>query len=211
MSPEKVKQIFQIFQQLNPTPKTELRYSQPFELLIAVMLSAQATDVSVNKVTPQLFAAANTPEKMLMLGESGVKAIIKSIGLYNTKAKNILKTCGILVGQYHSQIPNTREGLESLPGVGRKTANIILNTLFGESTLAVDTHIFRVSRRIGLSNGKTPRAVECDLEKIIPAQYLRDAHHWLVLHGRYICVARKPKCPICPIKNLCEFPDKNLL
>lgn len=210
MSPATVKKIFQKFQQLNPAPKTELQYSNSFELLIAVMLSAQATDISVNKVTPQLFAAANTPEKMLALGENGVKAIIKSIGLYNSKARNIIKTCEILVTQYHSQIPNAREGLESLPGVGRKTANIILNTLFGESTLAVDTHIFRVARRIGLSQGKTPIAVERDLEKIIPVEFLRDAHHWLVLHGRYICVARKPKCPICPIKNLCEFPEKTL-
>lgn len=210
MSPATVKKIFQKFQQLNPAPKTELQYSNSFELLIAVMLSAQATDISVNKVTPQLFAAANTPEKMLALGENGVKAIIKSIGLYNSKARNIIKTCEILVTQYHSQIPNARVGLESLPGVGRKTANIILNTLFGESTLAVDTHIFRVARRIGLSQGKTPIAVERDLEKIIPVEFLRDAHHWLVLHGRYICVARKPKCPICPIKNLCEFPEKTL-
>lgn len=208
MTPENIAKIFCQFRDLNPSPKTELQYTTPFELLIAVMLSAQATDVSVNKVTPKLFAAASTPKKMLALGEQGVRSIIKSIGLYNTKAKNVIKTCEILVTQYQSQIPRDRDGLESLPGVGRKTANIILNTLYGESTLAVDTHIFRVSRRIGLSKGNNPRAVERDLEQVIPAEFLRDAHHWLVLHGRYICVARKPKCPICPIKDLCEFPYK---
>jgi endonuclease-3 len=211
MTPEKCKKIFEIFKKRNPSPKTELQYSSPFELLIAVMLSAQATDVSVNKVTPQLFAQANTPEKMLELGEHGIKSFIKTIGLHNTKAKNIFKTCGMLVQQFNSQIPQQRQSLESLPGVGRKTANIILNTLFEESTLAVDTHIFRVARRIGLSQGKTPRAVENDLQNIIPKEYLRDAHHWLVLHGRYICVARKPKCPLCPIRDLCEYPNKTQL
>ncbi len=208
MTSENIAKIFCQFRDLNPSPKTELQYTTPFELLIAVMLSAQATDVSVNKVTPKLFTVANTPKKMLALGEQGVRSIIKSIGLYNTKAKNVIKTCEILVTQYQSQIPRDRDALEFLPGVGRKTANIILNTLYGESTLAVDTHIFRVSRRIGLSSGNNPRAVERDLEQVIPAEFLRDAHHWLVLHGRYICVARKPKCPICPIKDLCEFPDK---
>ena len=208
MTSENIAKIFCQFRDLNPSPKTELQYTTPFELLTAVMLSAQATDVSVNKVTPKLFTVANTPKKMLALGEQGVRSIIKSIGLYKTKAKNVIKTCEILVTQYQSQIPRDRDALEFLPGVGRKTANIILNTLYGESTLAVDTHIFRVSRRIGLSSGNNPRAVERDLEQVIPAEFLRDAHHWLVLHGRYICVARKPKCPICPIKDLCEFPDK---
>jgi endonuclease III len=200
--------IFARFQALNPKPRTELQFSNLFELLVAVILSAQATDVSVNKATPALFAVANTPEKMLALGETGLKHYIKTIGLHNTKAKNIIKTCQILVNQFHSQVPQSRESLESLPGVGRKTANVILNTAFGEATIAVDTHIFRVARRIGLSHGKTPLQVEKDLAAIIPQEYLHDAHHWLVLHGRYICVARKPKCPICPINDWCEYPFK---
>jgi endonuclease III len=208
MNPKQCEMIFARFQAANPQPTTELKFKNTFELLIAVILSAQATDVSVNKATAKLFMVADTPEKILALGEEKLKSYIKAIGLYNTKAKNIIKTCEILVEQFNSQTPQGRRELESLPGVGRKTANVILNTAFGESTIAVDTHIFRVARRIGLSNGATPRAVEQDLEKIIPTKYLRDAHHWLVLHGRYICIARKPKCPQCLIKDLCEYPDK---
>lgn len=200
--------IFARFQALNAAPATELKFNNSFELLVAVILSAQATDVSVNKATPALFAAANTPQKMWNLGETGLKAYIKTIGLHNTKAKNIIKTCRILIDQFHSQVPGDRPSLESLPGVGRKTANVILNTAFGESTVAVDTHIFRVAHRIGLATGKTPQQVEQELMRIIPADYLRDAHHWLVLHGRYICVARKPKCAQCPINDLCEYPLK---
>jgi endonuclease III len=212
MDREKCRAIFERFQALNPQPRTELQFSNAFELLIAVILSAQATDVSVNKATPALFAVANTPEKIAALGEAGLKSYIKSIGLYNTKAKNIIQTCRLLIEHHGSQTPSDRESLESLPGVGRKTANVILNTAFGESTVAVDTHIFRVARRIGLapSEAKTPRQVELALEKEIPPQYLRDAHHWLVLHGRYICTARKPKCPQCPIRDLCEYPYKTL-
>ncbi len=204
----KVREIFKRLKTRNDKPRTELEFNSPFELLIAVILSAQATDVSVNKATRTLFALANTPKKILNLGEEELKKYIKTIGLYNTKAKNIIKTCQILMTQFNSEIPNDRQSLELLPGVGRKTANVILNTAFGESTIAVDTHIFRVARRIGLSNGKTPHQVEQDLIKIIPKEYLKDAHHWLVLHGRYICIARKPKCPICPINDLCEYPDK---
>ena len=210
MNAAQCRTIFDRFKALNPHPATELKFHNSFELLIAVILSAQATDVSVNKATHHLFPVANTPEKILSLGETGLKPFIKAIGLYNTKAKNIIKTCRILIDEYHSQVPRDRQSLESLPGVGRKTANVIMNTAFGDSTIAVDTHIFRVARRIGLSKGKTPRQVEQDLEKWIPPEYLRDAHHWLVLHGRYICVARKPKCPQCPIIDLCEFPDKTL-
>jgi endonuclease III len=208
MNATQCRTIFDRFKALNPHPATELKFHNSFELLIAVILSAQATDVSVNKATRLLFPVANTPEKILSLGETGLKPFIKAIGLYNTKAKNIIKTCRILIEEYHSQVPRDRQSLESLPGVGRKTANVIMNTAFGDATIAVDTHIFRVARRIGLSKGKTPRQVEQDLEKWIPQEYLRDAHHWLVLHGRYICVARKPKCPQCPIVDLCEFPDK---
>lgn len=204
----KVREIFKRLKARNAEPRTELEFNSPFELLIAVILSAQATDVSVNKATRILFALANTPEKILNLGEEDLKKYIKTIGLYNTKAKNILKTCQILITQFNSKIPNDRQSLELLPGVGRKTANVILNTAFGEPTIAVDTHIFRVARRMGLSTGKTPNQVEQDLIKIIPKEFLKDAHHWLVLHGRYICVARKPKCPICPINDLCEYPDK---
>lgn len=203
-----IKTIFERLKVLNPTPTTELQFSNSFELLIAVILSAQATDVSVNKATRALFAVVDTPEKMIALGELGLKSYIKTIGLHNTKAKNIIKTCRILIDQFHSQVPRDRQSLESLPGVGRKTANVILNTAFGESTVAVDTHIFRVARRIGLANGNTPYQVEQELLQIIPPEYLRDAHHWLVLHGRYICVARKPKCPLCPINDLCEYPNK---
>lgn len=196
--------IFETLKKNNPTPTTELAFSNDFELLIAVMLSAQATDVSVNKATQHLFPIANTPEKMLALGEN-LKNYIKTINFYPTKAKNILKTCEILIQKFHSKVPHNREDLESFPGVGRKTANVVLNTAFGESTIAVDTHIFRVANRTGLAHGKTPLEVEQQLLKTIPKKYLKDAHHWLVLHGRYICVARKPKCEICPIASFCEF------
>jgi len=201
-------EIFRRFAEQNPNPMTELQYNSLFELLICVILSAQATDISVNKATPKLFQCANTPQQILELGEAKLKALIKTIGLYNTKAKNILKTCEILVKNFNSEVPNTREALESLPGVGRKTANVILNTAFGHSTIAVDTHIFRIANRIGLAHAKTPHAVEAQLLKTIPKPFLKNAHHWLVLHGRYICVARKPKCPSCLIRDLCEYPNK---
>ena len=208
MNLTKCKAIFERFKVLNPHPTTELNYSNPFELLIAVMLSAHATDSSVNKSTRILYSIANTPEEMLALGEEKIKNCIKNIGLYNNKAKNIMKTCEILINQHHSQLPGNREDLENLPGVGRKTANIILNTFFDEATIGVDTHIFRVANRTGLAHGKTPREVERQLTSLIPLSYKHNAHHWLVLHGRYICTARKPKCPICPINDLCEYPDK---
>jgi endonuclease III len=210
MNQEKRYKIFERFQKQNPHPETELKFQSHFELLIAVILSAQATDVSVNKATRELFPVANTPEQMLALGEKGLKKYIKSIGLYNTKAANIIKTCHLLIEKFHSKIPINREDLESLPGVGRKTANVILNTAFGENTIAVDTHIFRVANRTGLAKGKTVLEVEKKLLKTTPEKFLKHAHHWLVLHGRYICVARKPKCPICIIKDLCEYPYKTL-
>ena len=210
MTPEKIRKIFTRFYAINPHPTTELLYSSPFELLIAVILSAQATDTSINKATKPLFEIANTPKQILALGEDRLKNYIKTIGLFNGKAKNILKTCQILIDQYDSNVPYDRRALEALPGVGRKTANVILNTCFGEPTMAVDTHIFRVAQRIGLAKGKTPLAIETQLVKIIPKKFLYDAHHWLILHGRYTCVARKPKCSQCPINDLCEYPDKNL-
>lgn len=210
MNQKKRTAIFQRFQAYNPHPTTELIYSSPFELLIAVILSAQATDKSVNKATRTLFDNANTPKKILLLGLSNLKKYIKTIGLYNTKAKNILKTCKILLEQYQGKVPNKREDLQSLPGVGRKTANVILNTVFHQPTIAVDTHIFRVCNRTGLATGKTPLAVEKILLKVVPKVYLKNAHHWLVLHGRYTCLARKPKCPECVIQDLCEYPDKTL-
>jgi endonuclease III len=208
MNIQKRSEIFKRFSENNPQPVTELQYGSPFELLIAVILSARATDKSVNKATPKLFQIANTPQKMLDLGEAKLKDYIKNIGLYISKARHILQTCALLVRDFQSEIPNTRAGLESLPGVGRKTANVILNTIFGHSTIAVDTHIFRVAKRIGLSSGKTPRTVEEELLKSIPKPFLKNAHHWLVLHGRYICVARKPKCAECLIRDLCEYPFK---
>ncbi len=201
-------EIFKRFEAQNRSPVTELKYNSIFELLIAVILSAQATDISVNKATEKLFVIANTPEAILALGETKLRNAIKAIGLYNTKTKNILKTCESLIKNFHSTVPSTREALESLPGVGRKTANVILNTAFGHHTIAVDTHIFRVANRTGLAIGKTPRLIEEQLSKIIPKPYLKNAHHWLVLHGRYICVARKPKCEQCLIRNLCEYPNK---
>jgi endonuclease-3 len=210
MNAEKRKQIFERFQAQNPQPTTELNYASHFELLVAVILSAQATDVGVNKATKGLFLKANTPEKILALGEEGLKEHVKTINLYKTKAKNILKTCEILIKEHHSIVPSTREALEKLPGVGRKTANVILNTAFDQHTVAVDTHIFRVANRTGLAPGKTPLAVEVGLVKNTPKKYLKEAHHWLVLHGRYVCKARKPLCPTCLIKDLCEFPDKTI-
>lgn len=192
----------------NPTPTTELNYGSPFELLIAVMLSAQATDVSVNKATVKLFAVANTPATILKLSEAKLRAYIKTIGLFNTKAKNITRTCQILIQQHNSVVPNTREELEALPGVGRKTANVILNTAFGEPTMAVDTHIFRISNRINFAPGKNVLEVEKKLLKVIPDEFMRHAHHWLILHGRYICTARKPRCGACVIEDLCEYRHK---
>ncbi len=210
MNQKKREEIFRRFSKLNPTPTTELHYNNEFELLVSVILSAQATDVSVNKATAKLYPVANTPQKIFKLGETGLKKYIKSIGLYNTKAKNIIKTCQLLIEKHKSKVPNTREALQQLPGVGRKTANVILNTAFGEATMAVDTHIFRVSNRTKIAIGKTPLAVEKKLLKVVPKNYLHHAHHWLILHGRYICIARKPKCPICPINDLCEYKDKTV-
>lgn len=208
MDSSKIRKIFARFRKANPAPTTELVYANHFELLIAVILSAQATDKSVNKATKELFKVASTPEKMHALGVRGLEHYVKSIGLYKSKAKNIIVTCERLMDQFHSQVPKTREELESLPGVGRKTANVILNTCFGQPTIAVDTHIFRIANRIGLAHGKTPMEVETQLLKVIPKNYLHDAHHWLILHGRYVCVARKPKCPSCIIRDLCEYKDK---
>ncbi len=208
MNAEKRRNIFERLREANPHPTTELNFNSPFELLIAVMLSAQATDKSVNKATKALFQAANTPEAMLKLGEDGVKRHIRTIGLFNTKAKNIIKTCQLLVDRHAGQVPRTREELEALPGVGRKTANVVLNTAFGEPTMAVDTHIFRVANRTRLAPGGTPLAVEKRLLKVIPKAFLRDAHHWLILLGRYTCTARKPRCRSCLIEDLCEYPRK---
>ena len=208
MKREAVSELFRRLHELNPHPTTELQYRTPFELLVAVILSAQATDVGVNKATRRLFPAADTPEKILALGEAGLKRYISTIGLYNAKAKNILATCALLIARHGGAVPRTREALEALPGVGRKTANVILNTVFGEPTIAVDTHIFRVCNRTGLARGKTVRAVEDKLQKVVPAEYTLGAHHWLILHGRYVCTARKPKCPICPIRDLCAYRYK---
>jgi endonuclease III len=208
MNEQRIRKIFNRFRAENPQPGTELIWHTPFELLVSVILSAQATDTSVNKATAKLFQLANTPESMLALGATKLKNTIKTIGLYNTKAKNILATSDRLIKQYHSTVPDSREALESLPGVGRKTANVILNTCFGKPVIAVDTHIFRVAQRIGLAKGSTPLAIEKSLTKIIPEKYLHNAHHWLILHGRYVCTARKPKCPQCLIRDLCEYPDK---
>lgn len=210
MNQAKREEIFKRFKAHNHKPTTELVFNSEFELLISVMLSAQATDVSVNKATKTLYKVANTPKKILALGEDGLKKHIKTIGLYNTKAKNIIKTCKILIEQHDSKVPQTREALEAPPGVGRKTANVILNTAFGHETIAVDTHIFRVANRTRIAPGKTPLAVEKALLKVVPKEYLADAHHWLILHGRYICVARKPKCPECFINDLCEYPNKTV-
>jgi len=210
MNSAKRQEIFHRLRELNPRPTTELDYSTPFELLVAVTLSAQATDVGVNKATRKLFPVANTPAAILALGEEGLKKYIATIGLFNAKAKNVIAACRILVEQYDGEVPRTRDALEALPGVGRKTANVVLNTAFGEPTIAVDTHIFRVANRTGLAPGKTVRAVEDRLEKTVSAEFKQDAHHWLILHGRYVCKARKPDCPACVIRDLCEFRGKTV-
>ncbi len=198
------EEFFRRLRANNPHPTTELRYRTPFELLIAVILSAQATDVGVNKATRRLFPVANTPQAILDLGLEGLKAHIRTIGLFNAKAENIIKTCRILLERHDGEVPNTRADLEALPGVGRKTANVVLNTAFGQPTLAVDTHIFRVANRTGLAIGKTPLAVERKLLKAVPGEFLKDAHHWLILHGRYTCLARKPRCAECIVADLCR-------
>jgi endonuclease-3 len=209
MNAIKRREIFLRLQAANPHPTTELEYHSPFELLVAVMLSAQATDISVNSATRQLYPVANTPQAILDLGEEKLRDYIQRIGLYKTKAKHVIQTCRILLAQHNGEVPQTREALESLPGVGRKTANVILNTGFGQPTIAVDTHIFRLSNRINLAPGKTVLDVEKKLLKVIPAEFMHDAHHWLILHGRYICQARKPKCGECIIYDLCEYKGKN--
>jgi endonuclease-3 len=208
VNPHKRDEIFRRLREANPKPATELEYASPFQLLIAVMLSAQATDVGVNKATRRLFPVAGTPAAILALGEEKLRSYISTIGLYNAKAKNVLATCVLLLERHGGEVPRTRTELEALPGVGRKTANVILNTAFGEATIAVDTHIFRVANRTGLAPGKTVRAVEDRLEKVVPQEYKRDAHHWLILHGRYVCKARKPDCPQCIIRDLCEYRHK---
>jgi len=208
MSADEVRRFFEILREIEPEPKTELNYASPFELLVAVMLSAQSTDVGVNKATARLFPVANTPEAMLELGEEGVKPYIATLGLYNNKAKNLIAACRMLVERHGGQVPRTRKELEALPGVGRKTANVVLNVLYGEPTMAVDTHIFRVANRTGLAPGKTPLAVEKALLARVPEEFLRHAHHWLILHGRYTCSARKPKCGLCPVADLCRWPEK---
>jgi endonuclease-3 len=208
MNKKKVAAIFARLKSLTPQPTTELEYRTPFELLVAVILSAQATDKSVNLATRTLFKHANTPQAIAQLGIEGLSNYIRTIGLYNSKAKNVIEMCRILLEQHGGEVPQSREALEALPGVGRKTANVILNTAFGQPTIAVDTHIFRVANRIGLAPGENVRDVEDHLLKVVPPEYLHDAHHWLILHGRYTCVARKPKCPQCPILELCEFRDK---
>ena len=208
MNNDKRREIFSRLRKHNPKPTTELNYKTPFELLVAVILSAQATDKGVNKATQKLFKAANTPRKILNLGEKGLKEHIKTIGLYNSKAKNIMKTCEILVKEHKGQVPCDRQSLEALPGVGRKTANVILNTAFGEPTIAVDTHIFRVANRTNIAPGNNVLEVEQNLMKFVPDEFKLDAHHWLILHGRYTCVARKPRCGACVIEDLCEYKDK---
>ncbi|MGF1613799.1 MAG: endonuclease III [Gammaproteobacteria bacterium] len=201
-------ELFARLRAARPNPSTELQFTSAFELLIAVMLSAQATDRSVNKATAELFRHANTPAQMLALGEEGVRRFVRSIGLFNTKTRHIISACRILVDRYSGSVPHDRDALEALPGVGRKTANVILNTAFGVPTIAVDTHIFRVANRTGLATGKTPRQVEEVLYQVVPQEFLKHAHHWLLLHGRYVCTAQKPRCGRCPIRELCEFPDK---
>ncbi len=201
-------EFFRRLRSVIPEPKTELQYDSPFELLVAVILSAQATDVGVNKATRKLFPVAHTPEEMLKLGVDGLKDHIRTIGLYNSKAENIIKTCRILIDRHGGRVPGDRESLEALPGVGRKTANVVLNTAFGEPTIAVDTHIFRVANRTGLAPGKTPLQVEKKLLQVVPAEFLRNAHHWLILHGRYTCKARNPACPECIVRDLCSFKSK---
>ncbi len=208
MNKQKRTEIFSRLRRENPEPKTELRYNSTFELLISVILSAQATDISVNKATEKLYAIANTPEQIFALGVSGLKKYIKTIGLFNTKAVNVIKTCEILARDYGSVVPDNREALEALPGVGRKTANVVLNTAFRQIAMAVDTHIFRVSNRTGIAPGKNVLEVEKRLIRLVPEEFLLDAHHWLILHGRYVCLARKPRCGACVIEDLCEFRKK---
>ena len=210
MKREKIVEMFRRLRELNPHPTTELDYATPFELLVAVILSAQATDVGVNKATKMLFPVANTPQAILDLGEDGLKRYIATIGLFNAKAKNLIATCRLLVEQHDGEVPRSRGALEALPGVGRKTANVVLNTAFGEPTIAVDTHIFRVANRTGLAPGKTVRAVEDKLDKVVPDEFRKDAHHWLILHGRYTCKARKPECPMCAINDLCAWRHKTV-
>ena len=211
MNRAKRQQIFERLRAANPNPTTELNYDSTFELLIAVILSAQATDVGVNKATAKLFPVANTPQAIYDLGVDGLKEYIKTIGLFNSKAENVIKTCATLLEKYNGEVPRDRAALESLAGVGRKTANVVLNTAFGEPTMAVDTHIFRLGNRTRIAPGKTPLAVEKGLLKNIPAEFLRDAHHWLILHGRYTCLARKPRCGSCLIEDLCEYKQKTEL
>jgi len=208
MNKTKRRMIFERLRAANPSPTTELDYSTPFELLVAVILSAQATDRGVNKATARLFPVANTAQAILELGEEGLREHIRTIGLFNSKAKNIFKTCAILVAEHGNEIPRERKALEALPGVGRKTANVVLNTAFGEPTMAVDTHIFRIANRTRIAPGKTPLEVEQKLLRFVPKEFLQDAHHWLILHGRYVCVARKPRCPECIIEDLCEYGVK---
>jgi len=208
VNPQKRHEIFARLRAANPQPRTELTYASVFELLVAVILSAQATDKSVNKATAELFRAANTPASILALGARGLSKYIQSIGLYNAKAKNIIAMCRLLLERHGGEVPVTREALEELPGVGRKTANVILNTAFGQATIAVDTHIFRVANRTRIAPGKTVREVEGKLMKFVPPEFRRDAHHWLILHGRYTCKARRPECPVCIIADLCEYPHK---
>jgi len=208
MPPADVAEAFRRFRTAAPNPKTELHYTSPFTLLVAVVLSAQATDAGVNKATPALFAKADTPEKMAKLGEAAVTELIRTIGLFRTKARNVVALSRMLVAEHGGKVPSTREELETLPGVGRKTANVVMNVAFGASTIAVDTHIFRVANRTGMAPGEDVRAVEDGLERAVPRAYLSHAHHWLILHGRYVCVARKPHCPECVIADLCRYPDK---
>ena len=205
-----ITEAFRRFQAANPEPKSELQHINPFTLLVAVVLSAQATDAGVNKATPALFALADTPEMMVALGETKVRELIKTIGLYRTKAKNVVELSRRLVANHGGQVPRSRDALEALPGVGRKTANVVLNVAFGESTIAVDTHIFRVGNRTGMAPGKNPLEVEMKLEQVVPDQYKRHAHHWLILHGRYTCLARKPRCEVCLIADLCQWPEKTV-
>ena len=211
MKPADVAEFFRRLAESRPAPETELRYESPYTLLVAVVLSAQATDAGVNRATPALFAAASTPAKMVKLGEAKVRGYIKTIGLYRTKAKNIVALSKLLIERHGGEVPRKREELEALPGVGRKTANVVLNVAYGEPTIAVDTHIFRVGNRTGLARGKTPLAVELKLEKVVPKQYLQHAHHWLILHGRYTCIARKPRCFECVVRDLCAFKGKTVL
>ena len=210
LSPAEIVELFSRLRALNPRPTTELDYTTPFELLVAVVLSAQATDVGVNKATRRLFPVANTPAAILALGEETLKGYINTIGLYNAKAANVIALCRQLLDLHDGEVPHAREALEALPGVGRKTAIVVLNTAFGEETIAVDTHIFRVANRTGLAPGKDVRAVEDKLMKVVPDEYMLDAHHWLILHGRYVCKARKPDCPQCVIRDLCRFKDKTV-